>query len=115
MIKMKTIWDGLNRRCPQCAIGKTMVGYLKQQPSCAHCGADFTDITPDDAPAWATIFISGHFVTTIMVYIVRGDFFPLWGEMLALVVVAMPFILFFLPIMKGMFINIIWYTKNQSS
>ena len=53
---------GLGERCPACGAGKLYSAYLKVVPTCAACGEDLSPQRADDAPAYITILIVGHFV-----------------------------------------------------
>ena len=53
---------GLAGRCPRCGEGRLFRAYLKVNDACPVCGEDFTPQRADDAPAYITILIVGHFV-----------------------------------------------------
>ncbi len=53
---------GLAGRCPRCGEGRLFRAYLKVNDACPACGEDFTPQRADDAPAYVTILIVGHFV-----------------------------------------------------
>ena len=53
---------GLAGRCPHCGEGRLFRAYLKVNDACPVCGEDFTPQRADDAPAYITILIVGHFV-----------------------------------------------------
>ena len=57
-----SLMRGLRRRCPQCGDGTLLAGYLTLVENCNICGEDFSAISADDGPAWATLLVLGHVV-----------------------------------------------------
>lgn len=37
-------------RCPVCGRGKLYSSFLKEAPTCTHCGQDFSAANPGDGP-----------------------------------------------------------------
>lgn len=101
---------GLKLRCPQCGVGTLLRGYLKPVKECEACGCDFSHISADDGPAWATILIMGHMVVPLMLYFGRDDSIPLWIACVTLSVIMLIGVYVTLPRAKGFFIALIWMT-----
>ncbi len=110
--KISLFKRGFMGKCPNCGHGHLFGKYLKQTKNCQKCHADFSNITPDDAPAWATILIAGHIITFIMLYVVQREILPFWGEVILLTMLTISLVLLILPRVKGIFINLIWYHKQ---
>ncbi len=53
---------GFACRCPRCGEGKLYRKYLKVVDACEVCGEDMTHQRADDAPAYITMFVVGHFI-----------------------------------------------------
>ncbi len=53
---------GLLGRCPNCGEGRLFRAYLKVVDECPHCGEVLKHQRADDAPAYFTMLIVGHFI-----------------------------------------------------
>lgn len=60
---------GLRSRCPACGEGKLFRAFVKVADSCTACGEDFHHHRADDFPAYLTIFLVGHLVIPIAMYV----------------------------------------------
>lgn len=69
---------GLLGRCPACGQTHAFAGYLKVVPSCVACGAPLGSLRADDAPPYFTIFIVGHIVVGLMLWVEGAYKPPLW-------------------------------------
>ena len=49
-------------RCPHCGEGRLFRAYLKVVDACPVCGEDLVHQRADDAPAYFTMLIVGHFI-----------------------------------------------------
>jgi len=58
-------------RCPACGQGRLFNGFLKIVPTCSHCDAPVGLARADDAPPYFTIFVVGHIVIPLMMYVDR--------------------------------------------
>ena len=57
---------GFMGRCPACGEGRIFGRYLKVNAACPQCGEELHHHRADDAPPYATIFIVGHIVGSLM-------------------------------------------------
>ena len=105
-----SVMRGLRRRCPQCGNGTLLAGYLTPVENCNICGEDFSAISADDGPAWATLLVLGHVVVPLMVVLGRDETIPIWLAISILMVVMLAGVFFLLPRAKGLFIALIWAT-----
>jgi uncharacterized protein (DUF983 family) len=100
---------GLAGRCPNCGEGRLFRAYLKVNDACPACGEDFTPQRADDAPAYITILIVGHF---IVAGIVAAE--DIWPDSAVLVdaavwaALAVALSLLILPRVKGALIGYQW-------
>ncbi|MAH04264.1 MAG: hypothetical protein CL561_01760 [Alphaproteobacteria bacterium] len=110
----KTILSrGIKRRCPKCGQGKVLKGYLTQEKSCTNCDEDLENIRADDGPAWMTILLTGHLLAPFIHYAIMHDSFPLQYELPIILAIATVTALALLPFCKGIFIAIIWFTRQK--
>lgn len=65
------IGRGLLGRCPSCGKSHLFNGFLRVVPNCAHCDAPLGLARADDAPPYFTIFVTGHIVIPLMMYVDR--------------------------------------------
>jgi uncharacterized protein (DUF983 family) len=103
---------GLAGRCPNCGEGRLFRAYLKVNDACPACGEDFTPQRADDAPAYITILIVGHF---IVAGIVAAE--DIWPDSAVLVdaavwaALAVALSLLILPRVKGALIGYQWAVR----
>lgn len=67
------IGRGLRGRCPACGQGRLFNGFLKIVPNCAQCDAPVGLARADDAPPYFTIFVVGHIIIPLMMYVDRAQ------------------------------------------
>jgi uncharacterized protein (DUF983 family) len=60
---------GLSCRCPACGEGRMFRAYLKVVDACPACGEELHHHRSDDAPPYFTIFIVGHIVIPIVLFL----------------------------------------------
>ena len=105
-----SLMRGMRRRCPQCGKGVLLAGYLTPVKNCDICGEDFSAISADDGPAWATLLVLGHLVVPLMVFLGRDETIPIYLATSILMVVMLAGVFVLLPRAKGLFIALIWAT-----
>ena len=105
----RSIRRGFGGHCPACGQGKLFRAYLKVVDACEACGEDLHHQRADDAPAYFTILIVGHF---IVAGLLATEFVapetPFWEPVLfwcALTVLAS---LALLPRIKGALVGLQW-------
>lgn len=82
---------GAANRCPACGGAKLFAGFLRVAERCGHCAAPLGRVRADDAPPYFTIFLVGHVVVPLMLWVERmwapdlwlhaAIFLPLSGSM----------------------------------
>lgn len=65
------IWRGMKGQCPACGKSHLFNGYLRVTKECTSCGAPLGLARADDAPPYFTIFVVGHIVVPLMMYVDR--------------------------------------------
>lgn len=69
---------GLSNRCPVCGDGKVFDGYLSVVPACAVCAAPLGELRADDAPPYVTIFLAGHLLLPLILWLEGAYEPPMW-------------------------------------
>ena len=99
---------GASLRCPACGKGNLFPKYLKVANSCETCGQDLFHHRADDAPAYFTMLIVGHFVVA-GVLALEIEYAPpywvhavIWGPLLLISSLLL------LPRIKGMIVGLQW-------
>jgi uncharacterized protein (DUF983 family) len=72
---------GLMDRCPVCGEGRIFDGYLKVVPECAACHAPLGRVRADDAPPYFTIFLVGHLLVPLVLWVEWRWMPPMWLHM----------------------------------
>jgi uncharacterized protein (DUF983 family) len=103
---------GFAELCPNCGKGRMFRAYLKVVDACPVCGEDLTPQRADDAPAYLTMLIVGHFV--IAGVLTDDDWWPNSPLLLGALVwaaLAAALSLWLLPRIKGALIGYQWATR----
>ena len=113
--KIFIFYQMIKKTCPKCGKAPLFQSYLKPYSQCNSCGENFQNLRADDGPAWLSIFIVGHIVVPLMMWIER-DFMLSYGAMFGIFV---PFIigltLLVLPFSKSIFMNVMWVLYQRKS
>lgn len=108
---LTSIGRGFKRTCPHCGEGKIFKGYLKLSDNCSNCAAPVGDIRADDLPPYLTIFLVGHIIVPLLVYVEAVYHPPLWIQMAVWPSITLLLTLGFLPFMKGAAVGLMWHLK----
>ncbi len=74
---LTAIGRGILGRCPACGQTRCFNGYLRVVPVCVACTAPLGSLRADDLPPYLTIFIAGHIIVGLMMWVesaYRPDF-----------------------------------------
>ena len=100
---------GLRGRCPACGEGHLFRAFVKVADHCETCGEVFRYHRADDFPAYLTIFLVGHLVVPIAMY-VEIVYQPsywlhtfLWAPMVIILSIGL------LQPIKGMIVALQWH------
>jgi uncharacterized protein (DUF983 family) len=100
---------GFAGRCPACGKGRLFRAYLKVVDNCESCGAELHHHRADDAPAYFTILIVGHFIIAgVLATEFVGPDLPFWIPALAWSALALIWTLWMLPRIKGALVGLQW-------
>lgn len=102
---------GLRLRCPRCGQGRLYRAYLKPVASCAACHEALGHIRADDAPPYFTIFIVGHLVVGLALFVEMEFHPPMWVHMTTLPALVLALTFGLLPVVKGTLIGLMWRLK----
>ncbi len=103
---------GLMGRCPNCGQGKLFRAYLKVADKCSVCGEDLSHQRADDAPAYFTIVIVGHFIVAgVLASEFVGPDLPFWVPALLWSALALASSLLLLPRIKGALVGLQWANR----
>lgn len=104
---------GFCRRCPRCGRGRLVAGYLTMRGRCESCGLDFEPYRADDAPAYFTILIVGHFIVAGVLVVEQLFHPPSVVQMAIWLPMTLIATLLLLPFVKGAVIAAIWCSKQD--
>lgn len=107
----KALRRGWRRKCPACGGGPLMSGYLTVRETCMACGEELYHHRADDGPAWATIIISGHLLSPLLLIVFVAWRPEGWVMAVGFSVAFSALALFLLPRVKGIFVAIQWAKK----
>ena len=108
-----TFWQaarrGIRGKCPRCGEGHLFRAFLKPKDSCEVCAMDRTPQRADDFPAYVSIFITGHIVTPLVMWLVLGTEMGTWGITAIVVPLTITIMLATLQPAKGAIIAMQWW------
>ncbi len=99
---------GLRRKCPACGIGALYSGVLQVSDTCANCGTEFHHHRADDAPPYIVMFIVGHIVIGLVLWVEKSFGWPTWLHAVVWLPVIAASSIALLPSVKGAIIGIQW-------
>ena len=99
---------GLSLKCPNCGTGKMFSAYLKVADSCPNCGEELHHHRADDAPPYFTIFIVGHIIVPMVLWVELAFFPPIWLHMAIWLPLCLIMSLTLLPPVKGALVGLQW-------
>ncbi|MEN9719107.1 MAG: hypothetical protein RIQ99_1985 [Pseudomonadota bacterium] len=103
------ILRGVIGKCPRCGEAKLFARYLKPEACCPACGQDWTRHQADDFPPYISIFLTGHIMAPIIIELGSSELLPMWGKLLAGLLIASALLLSFLQPAKGAIIALQWW------
>lgn len=112
---MTTLLRGIGGKCPHCGKGNLFKGYLKVNQVCPQCQEQLTSEGSDDAPAYLTILLIGHFFVPSLIYVELTYNPPLWVTLSLTLPLTLGLTLLMLPRVKGMVVSLLWRLKRPSS
>lgn len=108
----RDVWQAVKRgfrcRCPACGEGRLFGRFLKAAPQCEHCGQRLDVHRADDGPPYAVIFIVGHLVVGLNLWLEQSTDWPLWVHFSIWPALALVLSLALLQPVKGALIGYQW-------
>lgn len=100
---------GAINRCPRCAEAKLFRRFLKPHGQCSHCLQDWTLQRTDDFPAYVSIFLTGHILAPLIIWMVQHlELSP--GALAAIIMpLAVILLIALLQPAKGAIIAVQWW------
>lgn len=89
-------------------------GYLTKVDACPVCKARFDDLHADDGPAWFTMFFVGLLTVPVLIFLAVHDSFSIVISSFIVLIFITLLTLILLPIIKGVFIAVLWYLREQN-
>ncbi len=109
------MWRGMKLRCPSCGGGKLFRSYLKPVDHCSNCNQRWEHVRADLAPAWAAMTLAAHLTVLIWHFFFWRTEIPSWQLTLILSAIGTLICLISLPMMKGLFMAIVWSKGTRDS
>lgn len=108
----RNVWQAMLRgfaeRCPACGKGALFGRYLKVGDVCPACGEELHHQRADDAPAYFTIFIVGHFIVAGVLSLEKAFAPPSWLHLAIWLPLTLIATLLLLPRVKGALVGLQW-------
>jgi uncharacterized protein (DUF983 family) len=108
----KSISTGMRRgamcRCPNCGEGRLYEGFFKPSAHCEVCRENNRIYPSDDLPPYLTVFILGHIVVGLYLWLDFSFALPEWLQLSTWLPATALLSLALLPVMKGVSIGICW-------
>lgn len=95
-------------RCPNCGKGRLFGGYLKVLDECETCGEELHHHRADDAPPYFTIFIVGHILVPLVLWVEKAWQPAIATHMMIWLPLAVIMSLALLPVVKGALVGLQW-------
>ena len=105
-----SLLQGLRGRCPDCGEGHLFGRFMKVAPACDGCGEPFHHHRADDFPAYLVIFIVGHVIVPLTLYVEIAFMPPYWLHALIWLPLVIGMALALLQPVKGMIVALQWHT-----
>lgn len=108
----RPVWQALRRgtacRCPACGEGRMFSSYLKVAPACESCGEALHHHRADDAPPYLTIFVVGHLLVPLMLWLEVAYQPDYWIHVALWLPLTLVLCLVLLPVLKGAVVAYQW-------
>ncbi len=100
---------GLAGRCPRCGQTRLFRAFLKPVDRCGRCNQDWTPQRADDFPAYVSLFVTGHVMAPIAVYLAQETDHSIAAITAVVLPMALTLSLGLLQPSKGGIIAIQWW------
>jgi uncharacterized protein (DUF983 family) len=100
---------GVKGHCPRCGTGKLFRAFLKPVAHCPACHHDWTHQRADDFPPYVSIFLTGHLMAPLIIYLGLSSAMPMWQSLAICLALASVLMISFLQPAKGGTIALQWW------
>jgi uncharacterized protein (DUF983 family) len=108
----RNVWQAMLRgfmlRCPKCGEGRMFARFLKVVEKCPACGEELHHQRADDAPAYFTIVVVGHFIVGGILWLERAYAPATWVHLALWLPLTLIGSLWLLPRVKGSLVGLQW-------
>lgn len=104
----EAVLRGMRCKCPSCGVGAVFDGYLSVKQSCETCGEELHHHRADDAPPYFTIFIVGHVIVALAMWVEMAYVPPMWLHMAVWLPLTLIMSLTLLRPIKGALVGLQW-------
>lgn len=103
------LWRGTKGACPRCGQARLFGRFLKPVSHCTACQQDWTGHQADDFPPYISIFLTGHLLTPVLLYLGVSERYSMGVLIGIAMVLASVLMLAFLQPAKGATIALQWW------
>ncbi|MFN4114163.1 MAG: DUF983 domain-containing protein [Sphingomonadaceae bacterium] len=100
---------GLRGACPRCGEARLFARWLRPTGRCSQCGQDWTLHVADDFPPYISIFVTGHLMAPLLIWLVLEQHLSAWAAAAIIVPFAVVVMLGVLQPAKGAVIALQWW------
>jgi uncharacterized protein (DUF983 family) len=100
---------GMRGICPRCAEAKLFARWMRPTAKCAGCGQDWTLHVADDFPPYISIFVTGHLMAPLLIWLVQEQHLSAWSVAAIIVPLAVIVMIGILQPAKGGVIALQWW------
>lgn len=103
------ILRGVKGQCPRCDRAKLFRAFLKPVAHCPACHQDWTHQQADDFPPYISIFLTGHLMAPLIIYLGTMGSMPMWQALTICLALSAVLMVAFLQPAKGGTIALQWW------
>ena len=100
---------GARGTCPRCGEARLFARWLRPTGQCPRCGQDWTLHVADDFPPYVSIFVTGHLMAPLLIWLVLERHFSTLAAAAVIVPCAIIVMLGILQPAKGAIIALQWW------
>ena len=100
---------GARGACPRCDKARLFARWLRPVERCTACGQDWTLHVADDFPPYVSIFVTGHLMAPLLIWLVLERHLSAWAAAAVIVPFAVIVMLGVLQPAKGAIIALQWW------
>ncbi len=100
---------GLLGKCPRCGEGKLFRAWIKPVDHCTSCDYDWSVQQADDFPAYIGIFIVGHLLAPVVIWMIAALGLSAWTTLAIILPLAIIMLIAMLQPVKGGVIAMLWW------